>query len=251
MAKTILMSESRGIEQPRQKVRWAKIHLDLLYVLIGNFLDRDANRVSGKDDLDAGEYIISVNVDAVPADIILVLGDFISALRCSLDHLAGLLTRIPTGTPNLKASFPIIDEDNPEGNKLFIKSTKGIAPDAIPIIESLQPYHSGDAYKTTKLWKLNRLWNIDKHRRMPFHATIAKLRISFPSHVTPIFSGTDNSGKARFVLSDKPYIQFDPAIKIIVQFGDESEGIIIPSDELIDIYEFVNDDVFPKFERFF
>ena len=253
MANFPLLSEMGTIANARLKLRWAHHHLQLLNTEVTRFLNGDPKpyRVLREDDLEAGEHVIRYSVDALPVHIVLILGDFVSALRSSLDHLAGLLTNIPTGTPSLKASFPIIGRLDKKGLELFDKSTQGVAPKAIDVIRSLQPYQIGDLYKSTKLWKLNRLWNIDKHRRIPYHGTVGQIRISYPSSVTPIVGGQNNSGEARFLLSDKPYVNLEPSIDIIIQFGDESEGIIVPAHELPGIYEFVRGEVFPLFECFF
>jgi hypothetical protein len=246
-----LLSEMGKITNAELKLHWAKHHLDLLDSEVALFLNGHPYTVSCKDDLEAGEYVISCAVGSLPVHLVLILGDFISALRSSLDHLAGLLTNIPNGTPSLKASFPIIGVADKEGLRLFDKSVAGIPPSAIAVIRSFQPYQRGDLYKATKLWKLNRLWNIDKHRRIPHHSLVAKIHITFPPSVKPIASGANNSGVVRFRLSDKPHVNLDPSIEIVIQFGDESEGIIVATHELVDIYEFVSSEVFPAFECFF
>jgi len=246
-----LLSEMGKIANAELKLRWAKHHLDLLDSEVALFLNGHPYTVSCKDDLEAGEYVISCNVGSLPVHLVLILGDFISALRSSLDHLAGLLTNIPNGTPSLKASFPIIGVADKKGLELFDKSVIGIPANAVTVIRSFQPYLRGNLYKATKLWKLNRLWNIDKHRRIPHHSIVAKIQITFPSSVKPIASGANNSGVSRFLLSDKRHVNLGPSIEIAIQFGDESEGIIVAAHELSDIYEFVRREVFPAFERFF
>lgn len=251
MSNPLSLSSMPAIAYPRLKIGWAKKHLDTLDKAIFRFLNGDSHRVSTKDDLEAGEYLIILEVNSLPSDLGLMLGDFVSCLRGSLDHLAGELTRVPTGTPNLSASFPVIGVDNADGRKGFKRATVGIAPSALPIIDSLQPHHSGNAYELTKLWQLHRLWNIDKHRRIPFRQTQAQIEITYPPDVTPISRGTDNSGIMRFPLSAKPKIKFNPTIEFDILFGDESEGIVISARELLGIYEFVSDDVFPRFDRFF
>ena len=246
-----LLSQMGKIANAELKLRWAKHHLDLLVSEISLFLNGHPDTVSCKDDLEAGEYVISCDVGSLPVHLVLILGDFISALRSSLDHLAGLLTNIPNGTPSLKASFPIIGVGDKKGLELFDKSVTGIPPGAVDKIRSFQPYLRGDLYKATKLWKLNRLWNIDKHRRIPHHSIVARIQITYPSFVKPIASGANNSGITRFLLSDKPHVNLGPSIEIVIQFGDESEGIIVAAHELGDIYEFVSSEVFPGFESFF
>lgn len=252
MSIPLVLASLRGIDQARLKVGWAKHHLDVLNVEIALYLKAGAYQILPEDDLDRGEYIIKFEIFPLPVHIPLILGDFVSALRASLDHLAGELTRVPTGTSNAKASFPIIGVDDEEGKSLLRKSTRGIAPLAIPAIKSLQPYQSGDAYQSTKLWRLNRLWNIDKHRRIPHRETSIKFSLSHPKNASPISDTRHkNGGEVRFRLADKPYVKLEPTVQIGIQFGDESEGVLVDATELFGIYEYVGKEAFPLFENFF
>jgi hypothetical protein len=233
------------------KVGWAQHHLDLLGEQVTAYLGDDPYTISTKDDLEAGEHIIELNTKPMRVEIGLIAGDFLSCLRGSLDHLATGLTRVRGGTASNTASFPVIGVDNGSGRKRFNEAVSGVTPNAIEVIKSLQPYHSGDAYKLTKLWRLHRLWNIDKHRRIPFHPTLTQMTVMSPSDVTPLFSGSNNNGVLRLPIAAKGKLNFNPSVKIIIQFGDESEGIVVPYEELIDIHHFVRDDVMPRFKYFF
>ncbi len=233
------------------KLAWAKKHLEAFDVEVGKFLKGKTHTSWTEDDLDAGEYVLHLEPEPIPVEIGLTAGDAIACLRASLDHLACALTKTPLGTPNHKASFPIIPTDSSDGLKLLKKCVSGIPTDAIKIIKALQPYNDGDAYKFTKLWKLHRLWNIDKHRRIPLHGTAAQIPVTFPPDMPPISGGTDNSGIMRFPLAAKPYVQFNPAVKINVYLGDKSEGIFVSAGELVEIYKFVHHSVFPMFGEFF
>ena len=236
---------------PRLKMRWAKHHLDLLDREIRDYLGCDPYSISFEDDLEAGEHIVKLAVESLPDRVGLILGDFVCCLRTSLDHLANALTHCLGGVPNDSASFPIIDLNNSGGRKSFHRATDGIPPCAITVIESFQPYNYGQAYKSTKLWLLHRLWNIDKHRRIPFHATRAAVTVRGPSDMPPLEGWSNKSGIVRFPLAAKGQIHLDPAVQIGVEFGDENEGIIVPHEELIEIYDFVHNHVMPRFDSFF
>jgi hypothetical protein len=67
----------------------------------------------------------------------------------------------------------------------------------------------------------------------------------------PIDSGSDNSGVMRFPLAAKGKVHLQPPVKVGVEFGDKEEGIIVPYGELVEIYDFVNQEVMPKFDGFF
>lgn len=181
----------------------------------------------------------------------LIVGDFASCLRASLDHLVVSLTKTPNGSPNPKALFPVISVDNVKGRDQFARAVVGVPPDVIKVIESLQPYRDGNGYKMSKLWRLHRLWNIDKHRRIPFHATGVEIKVGYPAGMQPIVGGTDYGHIMRFPLAAKGKLQIDPSVKINIEFGDVSEDIVIPYPELADIHEFVCKHVFSRFHRFF
>src|ERR1700733_5010320 len=111
---------------PRLKMRWAKHHLDLLDGEIRDYLRCNPYSVSFEDDLEAGEYIVKLTVESLPDRIGLIVGDFVSCLRTSLDHLANALTHCADGVPNDSASFPVIDLNNSDGRKSFKRATFGI-----------------------------------------------------------------------------------------------------------------------------
>jgi hypothetical protein len=236
---------------PSLKMSWAKRHLNILKREIDHFANGDTYRVREKDDLEAGEYVIQIELAAAHADMGMILGDFLNCLRGSLDHLAFQLTMIPDGTRNERASFPVIGIDNRDGQNLFNRSVDGIPDVAVKVIRAAQPYHDGNAYEAGYLWKLHRLWNIDKHRRVPFHATVAKVPVTFPSDVRPAPGWANDKGVVRFPISAKGKVRLDPSIKPAVQFGDEREGIIVTYSDLVDIHEFVCSDLVPRFQGFF
>ena len=236
---------------PRLKVRWAKHHLNILLREIGEYLESNPYSLSFEDDLKAGEHIAKLQLKPIRDRVGLTLGDFVSCLRGSLDHLATALTRCKGGAPNDRAAFPIIGTNNSDGRREFANAVQGVPDPAVTVIESLQPYHDGQRYEAAKLWRLHRLWNIDKHRRIPFHLTRVKVWIVGPSEMPPIDGGPDDSGIMRFPLAAKDKVYLQPPVEIGIEFGDKAEGIIIPYRELIEIYDFVRKDVMPKFDGFF
>jgi hypothetical protein len=235
------------------KVGWAKHHLRLLDKEIAGYLGGDPKpyTLTTKDDFDTGEYVITFDLAPPPVDLALIVGDWVACLRGSLDHLATALTLCPGGTYNDRASFPVIDLNNGRGRRSLNLATQGIPSKALEIIKSLQPYHAGDAFVTTKLWRLNRLWNIDKHRRIPLEPTALHMKLTHPAEIPPLSAGTDNSGIVRFPLSAKPHIKLEPTMEVGINFGDTSEGIIMQYPELLDIHNFVRDEVMPRFKSFF
>lgn len=240
-----------GYENPSLKMGWAKHHLRALDEEIRKFLESKPYDLFSQDDLDAGEHVIHFKIGAVPMWPHLMVGDFVSCLRASLDHLASALTLAPGGTPNERASFPVIGVDNAEGRRQFKNAVVGIRQEAVDVIESLQPYHHRDTFKTTKLWQLHRLWNIDKHRRVPVYGVSVKVPLIYPADMSPIASGTNDGNVMRFPLAAKGHIYLQPPVKLDIYCGDASEGIAVPFGELIDIHEFVAKEVFSQLRDFF
>ena len=114
-------------------------------------------------------------MDSPPTRIAMILGDAIHNMRSALDHAVYELVisnpdpNKPTGVPNDKTMFPICDT-----RPGFLRQVnelgriKGVPDDACKIIGSAQPLNlreRGLDHRANPLWILNKLENIDKHRR--------------------------------------------------------------------------------------
>ena len=108
-------------------------------------------------------------IEPFPGWIGSILGDCLFNLRSCLDHLALALAK--AFTPSLaddditNSEFPIFDKSSGFQNQKGRKIGR-IAPPAQAVIESLQPYHRGNAYATHPLWQIHSLNRIDKHRTL-------------------------------------------------------------------------------------
>jgi hypothetical protein len=234
------------------KMERAKIHLDALGVRVREFIESKPYRIMFKDDLERQEYKLIVEMDDPPLDAALIAGDFICCLRSLLDHIVWQIAA-QTGIAKLPfrtSAFPIFGENILDTQLAIAKATFGLPDEVTALIKSFQPYHAGDRYKFHYLWVLNHLWNIDKHRHIPLHS--GALQFDFaPESVKPIRAQAfDDHGEMIFPLSAKDNIKFNPR-DAEVQFGDQSEGIVIPYEGLVNIYMSVRDSVFPQFARFF
>lgn len=234
------------------KVERAKVHLDALGMRVREFIESKPYRITFKDNLERQECVLVIEMDDPPLDAALIAGDFISCLRSSLDHIvwqiaaqAGI-AKFPFRT----SAFPIFGENTLDTQIAIAKATFGLPDEVTALIKSLQPYHAGDRYKSHHLWMLNHLWNVDKHRHIPLHSGAIELLFA-PESVKPIRAQIfDDRGEMAFPLSAKDNIKFNPR-DAEVQFGDQSEGIVLPYEGLVNIYEFVRNSIFPQFERFF
>jgi hypothetical protein len=232
------------------KASRAKVHLDALKNELDCFRKSNPCAIFRKDNVKSGRHEMRVKISDTPDHIPLILGDLLYCLRSSLDQtvwwLAKLRIPYPKGT-----QFPILDKLDKYTRKTFANYTKGVPAGAVRIIKSLQPYHRVDP-PAHLLWRLNRLCNIDKHRRIPVHGD--ELIVNFPQMPKALSRFIEFNPKQRMVsvpLDLKSKMAFDPEASFRVVFGDLSEGISCDFDGITDIYNFVTDSVIPRFARFF
>lgn len=240
------------------KMGRAKKHLDVLGRAIRCYRSHPekVNRVSSYEDLEAGDFVIKT--EALDEDTLLtfglIAGDFIHNVRSSLDHLAWSLALKVNRKPPRRICFPIEKEDSLDAQINITKATHGIPEEAIAIMKSLQPYNSGNAYKSTHLWRLHALWNLDKHRSIASHSTVSDEILRVPPDMAAVIKreAFDNGAIVRIPLALKHRImRFNPNPGVDVRFGDQEEGIIVSLQDFRDIYEFVSVEVVPRFTRFF
>jgi hypothetical protein len=109
--------------------------------------------------------------------IAVVIGDLLHNLRAAMNYCMGGL--VPSRRA-AKTQFPILAVDpfarerpggrylqrQPDTRRAWRSWVKGVHPDALAIIERLQPYHPGPRGTPRYLAVLNALNNGDKHRRL-------------------------------------------------------------------------------------
>lgn len=111
------------------------------------------------------------------------IGEIIHDLRSALDHLVWQLTLanghtppafpLPRGSCWRRVSFPITDADTDFGQVVrnrIVRSGAGVGclwgvrPELLTEFKRLQPWFRRKHSDRADLWKLQELWNIDKHR---------------------------------------------------------------------------------------
>jgi hypothetical protein len=239
----------RSLAHPSLKTARAKEHLDNLQELLEKFRDDYPVKLTREDDLSNQRHVLRLKVEDIPDKFALIVGDFRYCLRSSLDQhvwaLAKLSISYPEGT-----QFPIFE--TPDKTR-FDRYTKGVPTKAKDIIESLQPYHAQTGtVRSHLLWQLNKLCNIDKHRRIPTHSDIST--VHFPDFPRKHGSLIDFDNEARVIsvpihLKDKMRVDSTGSLDVI--FGDSHEGIQCNFEGLQAIYEFVTNGVLPRFMSFF
>jgi len=136
----------------------------------------------------------------------------------------------------------------------IVKATYGIPDAAISIIKSFQPYHGGDDYKSTHLWKLNTLWNIEKHRHIIPHG----VSTGWLFNITPSIQGVDiqtqeldDGGIIKIPIALKEKVTFNPDPgEVDFFFGDKREGTNLSLKDITEMYQFVAVEVLPAFTSF-
>lgn len=239
-----------GLHYPEMRARRAEVHLDELDVEMQKFVDSHPYEVTRKDNVKKFWHIIRIGPKPCSDKIPLLVGEFAYSLRSCLDNLAWQLALLTTERPKSHTAFPIraIRPEKGWGDVL-----KDVLPAAIPVIESLQPYQRGNAYKDDPLWILNELCVIDKHAVPAVSCSQFGFRINGG---VPILFVTerDYTTEVTISLSDKYKAQFDPdPIEII--FGRpiyaSGESFEVRFKVLRPIHKFVRDDVLPRFAGFF
>ncbi len=135
----------------------------------------DRYLITDEFDSEIAEQVYSVhNLPAIGPEWALQLGEVLYNLRSALDHLAWQLVELDNGTPNEQTQFPIRDSpDDKNGNRLPLRDLLPQVkhPEILKLIDECQPYNAGDGTdhtvqhaRTTPLWHLKALNNVDKHR---------------------------------------------------------------------------------------
>ena len=252
------MTFAPSLFEPNLKGQWAKKHLDSLRSEIDLFVNLYPYEVFGEEDFEAGEYVVKIIhppiFEVLPA--VLSLGDFATCLRASLDYLAWQLSLLSGNWPTRDINFPIFEKNSKDTQNRIAKSTFGIPDSAITIVKSLQPYQSGDDFRSTHLWRLAKLSNIDKHRHVSAYRPVPPWQVRFrgeyaepPWEVAP--KQIDNCTVMRLPLAAKDYVDFNPDRGIDLRFFDDKEGINVGYHDLVEIYDFVTNSVIPAFAGFF
>lgn len=157
------MSANDRLLGVRAKIERAKYHVRDLESCISAFRKTDPYQLVINEHPDLGKRAYQVRVKImtpIPSELPLIVGESIYQLRSALDHLAGQLVEANGKIPDTSTYFPIAQTAAKYKASLSGK-VKGMSPDAVSVIDALQPYGCG---RGNDLWVLNKLNNTDKHR---------------------------------------------------------------------------------------
>ncbi len=239
-----------SLVEPYLKTKRATIHLDALRRELDVFRKSRPYAFFCKDDLKRGRYQVRIKMQDTPLDVPLILGDLLYCLRSALDQMVWQLAKLRRSYPE-DTQFPILDKWNSKTRRQFSSQLDGVPAGAVGIVKSLQPYNRVDP-SAHLLWKLNKLCNIDKHRRIPVHGD--QLLFHFPDATPEVvaFLELDEEHHMFSVpLRLKSQMRFDPDVTFDVVFGDKSQGISATVADIEKIHRFVAEHVIPRFARFF
>jgi hypothetical protein len=252
MPVTSIESVLPSLVDPYLKTTRAKEHLNSLRRELDLFGKSDAYTLSPEDDVENGIYRLKVKHEPIPNGIPLIAGDALYCLRSSLDQLVWSLAKLTRAYPQ-GTQFPIFETFSKDTLKRFKQYTAGVPPDAIKVIEGLQPYHGPNpaAVRSRLLWRLNILCNIDKHRRISVHSIMAAFKFpDMPKSAVGLITFEQNDAVC-VPLGFKSQMRLDPNIPTEVIFGDKAEGVQCNIDGIERIHDFVANNVIPRFARFF
>ncbi len=156
------------------KIERANEHIINLNIAIKDFFDSKPYQVSTKRDANRRLIYYVSSVKPAPICLAIIAGDAIQNLRSALDHLAWQLFLVgPQRTTTNRqiqrqVSFPI-GSDVLGFNSQLGRFRSIFKQDAITTLNIIQPYKLGKGHK---IWMLNELNNIDKHR---FLVTVASI----------------------------------------------------------------------------
>lgn len=169
------------LDGPRAKYDRAMEHLGVLDSNSVRFVATEPYYVTGDFDSKERGFVLRFRQrEPIPLIFSTTVGDVIHNFRSALDHAAWLIASRSIPLQELwkedvarKVSFPIVQTtDELKGQWIWPR----IEDDAKAVLEELQPYHAEDGATSHPFWRLNKLWNVDKHRVL--HGGFARIDLS-------------------------------------------------------------------------
>ena len=235
------------------KTRRADFHLKALETTLKDWIDSKPYIVTHYNNFEKAVHIVRIEDKLAPELIPMLIGDFVCCLRAALDQLAWALAHLPpvrkfTDREEIRIQFPIYKFDDDGCRKRL-----SLFPPAVALeLDKFQPHRSGNAYPDHPLWQLNELWNMDKHRSIPMNSNAFTLH--FPFHGWERYRRSfKHAEEVHFPLIEfyQGPMDLEPDITLEVLFGEYMGRFEVSLPRLREIYNFVRDDVIPRFTGFF
>ena len=155
------------LDSVRQKIARSAEHLKTVETEVQRYFHKKPCNVVAEFDTKSNRVIGKFVVTSpVPDSIPIILGDALQNLRSSLDYLIWELVLAANGSPSEKHMFPICTTLDAFNNQINRGRLDGVTPDALAVIQAMQPYHMGQDAISHVLAVLDSFCNINKHRRI-------------------------------------------------------------------------------------
>ena len=194
------------------------------------------------------------------SELSLWIGDCLHNLRSSLDHIAFELIKDANLHPTQNTIFPLLKSI--PVRPVFINPRPGPEPDALHLVELVQPYNSGGS--SSPLWLLSELNIIDKHRELV--AVVSAIETPYfgsPSGVTVKYTlafGGPLTQRTRVMVArvdpPLPAGALDGHVTLTVKFSEELN--LVPISSALTVDEILTSGlsdlasvVIPKFDDYF
>lgn len=239
------------LDGPRGKLDRAAEHIKTLNEIVRKWYDTKPLRVIPKQfNSNDMTYTFRVEYAPIPLSFGIIAGDIFHNLRSALDHLVWQLALLTTSAPFDRTAFPICINDNGESRRHIKRLLQHVTDDARQVIDSLQPYHTGDVEeaKTHALWFIDQMSNFDKHRIITVSSGLTQ--VSLKGGVSEKWL---NEGAVELVVhvTDKNLPPPIPNFRYGLLVGDKIVGNGIQLAAIRIFHDYIRYDVFPLFERFF
>lgn len=236
------------LDGPRFKIDRAGVHLKEFDRQFTGYKDANPYGLLVEEDADADVVRWRLDARLAPLEVLpLLAGEVIYHLHSALNHLAYALAK----RPNRSAAFPMMERCDPVR---FEQMTDSMPPDAIKLINGLQPYQRGDGARTDPLWALAHLRNLDAHRSIFVPESGINIRDQPPG--IEIIRPSSGRLDDRAVIAQAPLSLYreqnlEPNIGYSVRIREGSLPTEDAPTTLHRIHDYVRDVAFPVFERFF
>jgi hypothetical protein len=159
-----------SLQSVHLKLNRAEEHLKAVIEILSGFAEGQCNIIP-EEDKKSHMGILRVQLPKPPLRLSIIIGDFLFNARSALDHLVMQLVLLqPHTAPGVRNMFPICSTPDSFAAALKGRRLHGIPDKARTLIESLQPYSSGNE----SLGTLADLHDIDKHRMLNLTTAVAQ-----------------------------------------------------------------------------
>ncbi|MGD0855414.1 MAG: hypothetical protein ABSA18_06375 [Dehalococcoidia bacterium] len=191
-------------------------------------------------------YVYTIEMLDIPGYWGVVVGDVLHNLHSALDNIVWQLALINHARPYSRTAFPIWNMNSASARADINRLLQHVPNDARQVIESLQPYIAPNP-TFHPLWVLHELSDCDKHRII----TLSGQCVGFDMRPDMIARDiNDYTVEITVPMLNKDFPPSPPEIHyfpfIVDKCGSKWRIEVIQG-----IYEFIRDNVFPRFKCFF